>query len=124
MKAGNGQCDAIARASRVDHALRRHQRVDSRFENARHLTSSGRQLRPPFADPDNRVKAEAADGNVERRQRPQDTDEIRRQAHFLAGFPQCRLFERFAGVDDPSRQRNLACEARVPWPYRRENRMR
>ena len=72
MKARNGQRDAVARASRVDHAVRRHQRVDSRFENPGHLPSSGRQLRPPFADPDNRVKAEAADGNIERRQRAEE----------------------------------------------------
>jgi hypothetical protein len=108
MKAGDGHRDAFARASRVDHAVRRHQRVDSRLENARHLTSVGCQRWPSFTDADNRVKAEPADGNIERRQCSQDADEIRRQPHFLAGFPERGLFERFAGIDDAARQRNLA----------------
>src|SRR5262249_41804708 len=46
MKAGDGHRHAIARASRVDHAVRRHEYVDGRFDNARHLTSGWSQLRP------------------------------------------------------------------------------
>ena len=60
------------------------------------------------ADGDDRMQAESADRNVDRRQRAEHADPVDVQRHFLVRLAQRRLLERFAGIDDAARQRHLA----------------
>jgi len=50
------------------------------------------------------MKPKAADGDVERCQRAEHIDTVRRQGNFFMCFTQRRLLERFAGLDDSTRQ--------------------
>ena len=53
---------------------------------------------------DDRMKPKAADRDIERRQRAEHIDTVRRQGNFFICFTQRRLLERFAGLDDSTRQ--------------------
>ena len=67
-----------------------------------------------------RVKAEAADRNVERRQ-PAEHSTSSIESDFLVRFAQRRLLECFAGVDDAARQRDLTAVPPGVRPHRQHD---
>jgi hypothetical protein len=65
-----------------------------------------------------RMQPEAAHGDVDRRQASQQPHAARLQPDFFARFPHRRVLDRFAGIDDAARKRDLAgvaTEPRVPF---------
>ena len=72
---------------RLDHAL------DFGFGDA--------EARTRGRDPDDRMQQMAGDGDVERREAPDEIDAVGADAHFLEGLAQRRLFERLAASTRP-----------------------
>ena len=86
------------------HARRVDQGVDVDLENARHLAVSGRERRARVPHGDDRMKSEAADGNIDRRQRADDATAIERQRDLFVGLAESGLLECFVRLDDATWQ--------------------
>ena len=80
---------------------------DRDLQNPGHFAVGRRHGRMFTPHGDDRVQAETAHGDVDRRQRPENADAVGRQGDFLIRLPQCGLLECFARFDHSTWQRHL-----------------
>src|SRR5689334_24270279 len=97
-KCGRDDPVAVSLARGVGDAAGRRQLVDRDVENARDLAVSRCQRRTCVRESDDGVQAEAADGNVNGRERAGDAHEPAIERDFFVRLAQRRVYVRLAGV--------------------------
>ncbi len=102
------QDDTVALEQAPTKRTRVRQFVEGDFEHACHFSSGGPCARALVHDADDRVKPEAADMHIDRREGSEDPNRLDVKTDLLARFPKRRLFVGFPRIDDSSRQRHLA----------------
>ena len=108
MRNAGRDAQAVAQSRTAVRASRK--QIDVDLENPRHFAGGRREARPDGRRGDDRVQPEAADRDLERRQRAQRPHraDINGQADLLVRLAKRRLLVRFARVDHAARQRHLA----------------
>jgi len=104
----HGEGDAVALAFSRREMPRIEKVVHPDFEDSGDLAVRRRQRRPRRVHGDDRMQAETADRNIQRRERAQDAHLVQRQRDLLVRLAERRLLERLPRIDNAARQRDLA----------------
>ncbi len=107
MKRGDDQRAPVSLALDGHQPLGVREVVNGHLENSHHLAVRRREDGPRPGDGDDRMQAEAAHRNVERRQRSEHAHIVDPQRDFFARLAQRRLLDGFARLDAAAGQRHL-----------------
>lgn len=108
VEGGDQECAAVPFALARNQTRAIEQVVHRDLEDARDFAVSRSQLGTPTHDRDHWMETEAADWNIDWRERAENPRVGAREGDFLVGLTQRRLLERLARVHGAARQRDLS----------------